>query len=286
MRIAVVVEHGWDPASVEVDPLSGVVDETRTVAGIGDPSRSAVALALRLRGADGRVEVLTAAPAAADDELRGLLAVGVDAVARVWADGLEGAGPEASARALAGPLGAVSAELVLVADRGLDGGRGQLGPMLAELLGLPQATAVEQLAITASGGEVTVRRRLDRGAREQLALFLPAVVCVEPGIAVLAEATLPALLAAREAPVPLLAAAAEVAAGCRLVRRVPPRPRPRRIAGPDPALPVEARLAAVLGGGERRDHDHTLVEGPPEVLVDRVVRLLEERGYLGSSPPG
>jgi electron transfer flavoprotein beta subunit len=284
MRIAVVVEHGWDPASVEVDPLSGVVDETRTVAGIGDPSRSAVALALRLRGADGRVEVLTAAPAAADDELRGLLAVGVDAVARVWADGLEGAGPEASARALAGPLGAVSAELVLVADRGLDGGRGQLGPMLAELLGLPQATAVEQLAITASGGEVTVRRRLDRGAREQLALFLPAVVCVEPGIAVLAEATLPALLATRETPVPVLAA--EVAAGCRLVRRVPPRPRPRRIAGPDPALPVEARLAAVLGGGERRDHDHTLVEGPPEVLVDRVVRLLEERGYLGSSASG
>ena len=100
MRIAVVVEHGWDPASVEVDPLSGGVDQTRTVAGIGDPSRSAVALALRLRGPDGRVEVLTAAPAAADDELRGLLAVGVDAVARVWADGLEGAGPEASARAL------------------------------------------------------------------------------------------------------------------------------------------------------------------------------------------
>jgi electron transfer flavoprotein beta subunit len=247
VRIAVVVEHGWDPASVEVDPLSGVVDLTRTVAGIGDASRSAVALALRLRGRDGRVEVLTAAPAAADDELRGLLAVGVDAVARVWADGLEGAGPEAAARALAGPLAAASAELVLVADRGLDGGRGQLGPMLAELLGLPQATAVEQLAITASGGEVTVRRRLDRGAREQLALFLPAVVCVEPGIAVLAEAALPALLATRETP---------------------------------------ARLAAVLGGGERRDHDHTLVEGPPEVLVDRVVRLLEERGYLGSSPPG
>src|SRR5260221_13183169 len=76
MRIAVVVEHGWDPASVEVDPLSGVVDQTRTVAEIGDPSRSAVALALRLRGPDGRVEVLTAAPAAADDELRGLLGGG------------------------------------------------------------------------------------------------------------------------------------------------------------------------------------------------------------------
>jgi hypothetical protein len=45
-------------------------------------------------------------------------------------------------------------------------------------------------------------------------------------------------------------------------------------------LSVDARLAAVLGGGERRDHDHTLVEGPPEVLVERVLRLLEERGYL------
>src|SRR5258708_9984154 len=126
MRLAGVVEHGWDPASVEVAPLSGVVDETRTVAGIGDPSRSAGALALRLRGPDGRVEVLTAAPAAADDELRGLLAVGVDAVARVWADELEGACPEASARALAGPLAAASAELVLIADLGLDVRRRQL----------------------------------------------------------------------------------------------------------------------------------------------------------------
>jgi electron transfer flavoprotein beta subunit len=280
MRIAVVVEHGWDPASVEIDPLSGAVDESRTVAGIGDASRSAVALALWLRGEDGRVEVLTAAPAGADDDLRGLLAVGVDAVARVWAEGLEGAGAEASARALAGPLAAASADLVLIADRGLDGGRGLLGPMLAELLGLPQATAVEQLAITASGGEVTVLRRLDRGAREQLALALPAVVCVEPGIAVLAEATLPALLAARDAPVPLLAATGGGGAGCRMLRRLPPRPRPRRLPTPDPALSVDARLAAVLGGGERRDHDHTLVEGPPEVLVERVLRLLEERGYL------
>ena len=282
MRIAVVVEHGWDPASVEIDPLSGAVDEFRAVAGIGELSRAAVALGLRLRGAGGRVEVLAAAPAAADAELRGLLAIGVDAVARVWTDGLAGAGPEAAARALAGPLAAAGADLVLTGDRSLDGGRSPLGPMLAALLDLAAATAVEQLEVGAPGTEVSVRRRLDRGARERLALALPAVVCVEPGIAGLADAALPALLAAREAPVPGLAATPRAAEGCRLVRRLPPRPRPRRMAAPDPALPVEARLAAVLGGGERRDHEHVLVEGPPELLVERVLRLLEERGYLSS----
>jgi hypothetical protein len=68
------------------------------------------------------------------------------------------------------------------------------------------------------------------------------------------------------------------------VRRLPPRPRPRRLAAPDPSLPVEARLAAVLGSGERLDQEHTLVEGPPSLLVERILALLEERGYL-SSPP-
>jgi electron transfer flavoprotein beta subunit len=282
MRITVVVEHGWDPASVEVDPLSGAVDERRTVSSIGDGSRAAVALALGLRDRGGRVDVLAAAPAAADPDLRGLLAAGVDGVARVWSDSLVGAGADAAARALAGPLEDAGADLVLTSDRGLDGGRGVLGPMLAELLGLPQATAVEQLAITASGGEVTVRRRLDRGAREQLVLCLPAVVCVEPRIAALADAPLPALLASSSAPVPVLAPAG-VPPGCRLVRRLPPRPRPRRLPAPDPALPVEARLAAVLGGGNAREGEHAVAEGPPEVLVERILRLLEERGYLTSS---
>ena len=203
----------------------------------------------------------------------------------MWAGALEGAGTEAAARALAGPLAAVSADLVLTGGRTLDGGAGTLGPMLAELLGLPEATAVEHLAVTAGGGEVTVRRRLERGARELLALALPAVVCVEPGIAALEDAPLPALLATRRAPVPVLEAApGGVAGDCRRVRRLPPRPRPRRLAAPDPSLPVEARLAAVLGGGERLDQEHALVEGPPWLLVERILALLEERGYL-SSPP-
>jgi electron transfer flavoprotein beta subunit len=286
VRIAVAVEHGWDPATVEVDPLTGAVDEPRTLSGLGASSLAAVALALRLRGAGGRVEVLAAAPPAADEELRSLLAAGVDAVTRVWAGALEGAGAEAAARALAGPLAATSADLVLTGGRTLDGGAGTLGPMLAELLGLPEATAVEHLAVTGGDGEVTVRRRLERGARELLALTLPAVVCVEPGIAALEDAPLPALLATRRAPVPVLEAAhGGVASGCRQVRRLPPRPRPRRLAVPDPSLPVEARLAAVLGGGERLDQEHTLVEGPPSLLVARILALLEERGYL-SSPPG
>ncbi len=284
MRVAVVVEHGWDPASVEVDPLSGTVDERRAVAGVAAGSRAAVALALRLRGAGGRVDVLAAAPATADADLRELLAAGVDGAARVWSDGLEGAGGEAAARALAGPLGVLDAELVLAADRSLDGGHGLLGPMLAELLGLPAVTAVEQLAITGSGGEVTVRRRLDRGAREQLVLALPAVVCVEPGIAELGDAALPALLASASAPVGARAAVAPDP-GCRLVRRLPPRPRPRRLAAPDPGLPVDARLAAVLGGGDAaRESEHALAEGPPDVLVERILRHLEERGYLSPSP--
>jgi electron transfer flavoprotein beta subunit len=281
MRLAVVVEHGWEARSVEVDPLSGAVDERRAVSGLGDASRAAAALALRLRGEHGgHVAVLAAAPPDADEALRSLLAAGVDEVGRVWAGWMEGAGVESAAWALAGPLAALAADLVLTGSRSLDGGRSPLGPMLAELLDLPHATAVEHLGVDAESGEARVRRRLDRGAREQVALDLPAVVCVEPGIADLDDAALPALLAAQGAPVPVLAPPEPAAAAGRRLRRLPPRPRPRRLPAPDPALPAEARVAAVLGSGQRYDHDHALVEGPPEVVVERILELLEERGHL------
>jgi electron transfer flavoprotein beta subunit len=281
VRIAVVVEHGWEAGSVEVDPLSGAVDERRAVASLSEASRAAVALALGLCDQHGgTVAVLAAAPATADIALRSLLAAGAGEVGRVWAGWMAEAGRDSAARALAAPVAALGAALLLTGDRSLDGGRSPLGPMLAELLGLPEATAVEHLELDAARGEVRVRRRLPGGARERLAVALPAVVCVEPGIADLRDAALPALIAAQADPVPVVEPARVGAPGARRVRRLPPRPRPRRLPAPDPALPVAARLDAVLGSGRRRDHDHVLVEGAADLGVERILELLEQRGHL------
>src|SRR5262249_30852537 len=98
--------------------------------------------------------------------------------------------------ALAAALRAVPCDLVLVPHRSGAHGASPVAGLLAGLLDLPQATAVEALAL--EGGEARVVRRLDRGEREELVVALPAVIGVEPGIARPRTASPAALIAARD----------------------------------------------------------------------------------------
>jgi len=260
MRVSVVVEQGWDPTSIEVGPAGGV-DWSRAVAVPVPGSLEALELALGL----GEARVLGHGLATVEDLLRTCLALGAAGVARA---------PDLFAVAAA--LRSEAPDLVLTAHRSADHGAGVTGPMLAGLLDLPQATAAESLRV--EGGEAVAIRRLDRGEREEVAVPLPAVVAVEPGIVRPRAATPAALLAARSAPVPLLPAAAP-AARARLRGQGPPRPAPPRLAAPDPSLPAEGRIAAIVGtaaGTARRE----LVTGSPDEVADRIFRFLAERGYV------
>jgi electron transfer flavoprotein beta subunit len=148
--------------------------------------------------------------------------------------------------------------------------------LLAGLLDLPQATGVESLAI--EDGEARVVVRLDRGEREELAVPLPAVIAVEPGIVRPRAASPAALVGAGSAPVAELAAAAGGLAPALLGHR-PPRPAPPRMRAPDGALSAEARIAAVIGAaGDGRQRE--LVSGSAEAVAGRILEVLEAAGYL------
>ena len=60
-------------------------------------------------------------------------------------------------------------DLVLASWRSGHQSPSPLGPLLAGLLGLPQATAVDELVVQ-DPGRAVVGRRLGRGEREELAL--------------------------------------------------------------------------------------------------------------------
>ena len=265
MRVAAVVELAWDPATVEVDPVSGAIDASRAALEPTPGSLEAVELALTLAPGDTRVYGL--GPAAVDELLRGCLALGAVAAASA---------PDA--RALAAALRSEPCDLVLVPHRSGDHGAGAVAGLLAGLLDLPQATGVESL--TVEGGEALVVRRLDRGEREELAVPLPAVIAVEPGIARPRTASPASLIDARGAPVPALPPARAALRPAFLGHR-PPRPAPPRMPAPDGALPAEARIASVVGtASDSRQRE--LVTGTAERIAERILRLLEERGL---APP-
>jgi len=262
LLVAAVVVAAWDPASIEVDPAGGAIDRSRAAPAPGPGSREAVELGLGL----GETHVFGLAGPDVEALLRECLAVGAASAV---------AAPDAYA--LAEALASDPFDLVLVPHRSGDHGAGPVAGLLAGLLDLPQATGVESLDV--SGAEATVVRRLDLGVREELAVPLPAVIAVEPGIARPRAASPAALIAARSAPIAWLPPAARAPRPAFLGHR-PPRPAPPRMAAPADALPAEARIAAVVGAAaETRQRE--LVTGTADEVARRIVELLEATGYLG-----
>jgi len=262
MRVAAVVELAWDPATIEVDPVSGAVDRSRAASEPTPGSLEAVELALTL--APGGTHVYGLGPAGAEELLRLCVAMGA-----------AGAAAAPDAHALAEALRSAPCDLVVVPHRSGDHGASATAGLLAGLLGLPQATGAESL--TVADGEALVVRRLDRGEREELAVPLPAVVAVEPGIARPRAASPAALIAARTAGIAALPPARSALRPAFLGHR-PPRPAPPRMAAPDGALPAEARIASVVGTAAESGRQRELVSGPPDEVAARILRLLEERG--------
>jgi electron transfer flavoprotein alpha subunit len=141
--------------------------------------RRAVAKGVELAHATGgRCTVLSLGPPSASNVLREALACGADDAVLLSDPVFAGSDTLVTARALAalvvreGPF-----DLVLVGRASLDAETGQVGPQLAELLGLPFACAVRELEVLAGERSVRLRCEQDDGGCE-MAVELPAVLAV------------------------------------------------------------------------------------------------------------
>ena len=144
--------------------------------------RRAVSMGVQLaRDAAGTCTVITMGPPSAEDVIREAVAFGADRGVLVSDPRLAGADTLATAHVLArvllrmGPF-----DMVLAGRNAIDADTGQVGPEVAELLDLPFAAAVRELALvppTSLGvpAAVEVRCELDDGWR-RLRVVLPALL--------------------------------------------------------------------------------------------------------------
>lgn len=285
MRIAVCLKRVPDLATVEVDPLTGAIDERRLLSVVGPADTVALELALQLAGPDGNVLALSASPPLADEALRAALAAGVTEVLRLWDAAVPQPTPPQAALMLATALQAgATPELVLCGTRSSDNGSGQLPALLAEFLEWPVVNDVTRIEL--AEGLARVQRRLDRGAREELELDLPAVLAVEPGLVRLRHADLPGLMRAQRSSIPtrnlaeLKLEVGDLAFPAAMLRaaRVP-RPRTRPIFTPDATRPPYERITQIITAGVTRKSGK-VIEGPPAQMADAVVEFLRERGFV------
>lgn len=160
------------------------------------------AVRLKEQGVATEVVAVSIGPAQAQETLRSALAMGADRAILIQCDPLPQ--PLAVAKILRHVVARESAGLVFLGKQATDDDAGQVGQMLAALLGWPQGTFASKLVT--DGDTLAVTREID-GGQETLRLTLPAVVSVDLRLNEPRYASLPAIMKAKKKPIETLDAA-------------------------------------------------------------------------------
>jgi electron transfer flavoprotein beta subunit len=174
---------------------------------MNEPDAYALEEALRLKEKHGgEVVACSAGPARVAQVLREALARGADRAIHIHSDTLAGADAFVVAGALAGAMKDEAFDLVLTGLQSDDQGFGQTGVVLAERLGLPHATIIMDVQV--SGSSLRVKRELESGWFQWVAMPLPAILTIQSGINQLRYATLKGIMAAKKKEIRVAPAAA------------------------------------------------------------------------------
>ena len=183
MKIAVCIKQVPAVSLLKFD------NETRRIVRDGVPNEVnpydvlGLSLAARLKAeSDAEVIVITMGPPQARDALVQAMAMGADRAVLLNDRAFAGSDTLATSRALALALERENPGLVICGRNSTDAETGQVGPEVAEMLGIPQITAVSRLDLGPSLDSITTTRLTDEGHQE-LSCDLPVLVTVTDGVA-------------------------------------------------------------------------------------------------------
>ncbi len=147
----------------------------------------------------GSSTVLTLGPAEAEEQLRDMMAIGIDQGIHLVTDGGE-SDPQATAAAIVGGM-TMGAEpdydLILFGNESADAGNYQVAIRVAHALGLPCVTGIK--ALTVDGDRLHCEQEI-AGGRDVYELPLPAVVTVKEGINLPRYPSVPGRMRAKRKP--------------------------------------------------------------------------------------
>ncbi len=179
-QCVVLVKQVPDTANVSGKAMKedGTVNRAALPAIFNPEDLNALEMALQIRDAHGgQVTVLTMGPPRATEVLRQALYRGADRVILLSDRKFAGSDTLATSYALKCAVEQVGDyDLVLCGRQAIDGDTAQVGPQVAEKLGLPQITYAESIQ-SLQEGEITVERALPLG-RETVTCSLPCLLTV------------------------------------------------------------------------------------------------------------
>ena len=197
----------------------------------------------------GSSAVLTLGPPEAEEQLRDMMALGIDRAIHLVTNGEEW-DPQATAQAITEAIGTEPDpyDLILFGNESADAGNYQVAIRVAHKLGLPVVTGVK--GITLTGDQLLCEQEVT-GGRDVYVVPTPAVVTVKEGINLPRYPSVPGRLRAKRKP---------------LTSSTPKRPEPKL---------EMVKLTLPQGAGKQAE-----VLGNGAGAAPAVVTLLDEMGLL------
>lgn len=177
--IAVLVKQVPDMNTVRIDRASGkpVLSGQLAISSYDD---FAIEEALRIKEArGGEIVVIAAGSPSVKDAVSRALAMGADRGVVVVVDALDELDSLQIAALLADQVRAVQPDIVLAGQNSDDVATGQVGPQVAELLGMPSLGSIARIEL--SGSELTVVRDTEDG-RQTIVVEKPVVLMAQAGL--------------------------------------------------------------------------------------------------------
>ena len=174
MNIVVCMKQVPDTTEVKIDPATGTLIREGIPSIINPDDKSGLEAALVLKDKVGaRVTVLSMGPPQADLALREALAMGADEAVLLSDRAFGGADTWATSTTIAAALRKLGFDLIVCGRQAIDGDTAQVGPQIAEHLGIPHVSYVSELELT---GDAVVVKRVFEDGYQRIKAKLPCLL--------------------------------------------------------------------------------------------------------------
>ncbi len=160
MNIIVCIKQVPDTNEVKINPVTGTLIREGVPSIINPDDKAGLEAALRIKDETGaKVTAISMGPSQADIALREALAMGADEAILVTDRAFGGADTWATSYTLAQAIKKLDYDLIITGRQAIDGDTAQVGPQIAEHLGLPNISYAEEIKV--EDDSVIVQRQFE-----------------------------------------------------------------------------------------------------------------------------
>lgn len=174
LNIVVCIKQVPDTNEVKLDPKTGTLIRDGVPSIMNPDDKAGLEAALRIKDSLGAVvRVVSMGPPQADAVLREALAMGADEAYLITDRAFGGADTWATSSTIAAAVSKLPYDIVFTGRQAIDGDTAQVGPQMAEHLGIPNVSYAEEIRVV---GEYLIVKRQFESSYQIVRVKMPCLV--------------------------------------------------------------------------------------------------------------